>query len=57
METAKNIYYQTKNRTYVKNNFGKEIWIQVSGHRELNSADAGFWGGFYPIRKIERNIS
>lgn len=37
------LYYQTKNREFIQNEFGKTNWIQVGGSRELNGADATFW--------------
>lgn len=51
MKNTKDLYYQIRNRVYLEQNFGKEIWIQVSGHRELNSADAGFWAALIPLEK------
>lgn len=54
VENIKDIYYQTLNREYLENNFGKEIWIQVSGHCELNSADARLWAAFVPLEKVNK---
>lgn len=37
------LYYQTKNREFIQNEFGKTNWIQIGGNCELNGADATFW--------------
>lgn len=41
MDGVKEIILQTKNVEYIKRNLGKEQWIQVSGHKDMNGADAG----------------
>ena len=53
MNEVKDLYYQISNREYLKNTFGREIWIQVSGHRELNKAHAGFWAALIPLKKVD----
>ena len=42
MDGVKEIILQTKNVEYIKRNLGKEQWIQVSGHKDMNGADARF---------------
>ena len=42
MMSIQNLYHQVSNREYLENTYGREIWVQVSGQRELNKADAGF---------------
>lgn len=53
MSDKKEIILQTKNVEYIKNTLGKEQWIQVCGHREMNGADAGFWCGLVSVDHIE----
>ena len=53
MDKLKNIILQTKNVEYIKKNLGKEQWIQVSGNKEMNGADAGFWCGLVSLKNIE----
>lgn len=43
MENRSDIYYQTANRKFIENEYGKSLWVQISGHKELNGADALFW--------------
>lgn len=43
MVDASSTYYQTANRRFVEEDLGKSQWVQISGHQELNGADAGFW--------------
>lgn len=45
MDSVKDIILQKKNVVYIKNTLGKDIWIQVCGHKDINGADAGFWCG------------
>lgn len=49
MENLQDVYHQVKNRKFVEDTLGREIWIQVCGHRDLNLADALFWAAFIPI--------
>jgi len=46
-------YYQVKNIEYLRRSYGKELWVQVSGNRELNGADATFWAALIPIKDID----
>ncbi|MBR7071264.1 MAG: hypothetical protein IKI29_03785 [Clostridia bacterium] len=60
MDSVKEIILQTKNVEYIKNSLGKEQWIQVSGHKNMNGANAIFWCGLVSIEHIEdvyHNIS
>lgn len=52
MQNRNEIFSQKANRSYVESTMGKEIWIQVSGHKELNGADAGFWATLVDIDNI-----
>jgi len=47
-------YYQILNIQYLKNTYGKELWVQVSGHRDLNGAFAGFWAGLVYLDDLEK---
>lgn len=53
MDSVKEIILQTKNVEYIKRNLGKEQWLQVSGHKDMNGADAGFWCGLVSLDHIE----
>ena len=44
---------QIKNQQYVKELLGKEPWVQVSGNRSINGADAGFWCGLVSVDHID----
>ena len=54
------LFYQTQNIEYIKNNYGKEQWVQVSGNRDMNGAKASFWCGLVKndhINDVFRNLS
>lgn len=53
MDTVKEIVLQTKNVEYIKGSLGQEQWIQASGHKKMNGADAGFWCGMVSLDHIE----
>ena len=53
MKSIQNLYHQGSNREYLENTYGREIWVQVSGHRELNKADAGFWAALIPLDQVD----
>ena len=53
MDGVKEIILQTKNVEYIKRNLGKEQWIQVSGHKDMNGADAEFWCGLVSLNHID----
>lgn len=53
MDSVKEIILQTNNVKYIKNSLGKEQWIQVSGHKSMNKADAGFWCGLVALDNIK----
>lgn len=53
MASIQDIYRQVSNREYLENAYGRELWVQVSGHRELNKADAGFWAAFIPLDQVD----
>lgn len=50
---VKEIILQTKNVEYIKRILGTEQWIQVSGHKDMNGADALFWCGLVSLDHIE----
>ena len=47
-------YYQMQIIEYLKNSYGKELWVQVSGHKNLNGADACFWAGFVYLKDLAK---
>lgn len=53
MDSVKEIILQTKNVEYIRNYLGKEQWLQVSGHKDINGADAVFWCGLVSLTHIE----
>ena len=40
MPNLREYFYQTKNIDFLKNTLGKELWIQVSGNRDMEAAYA-----------------
>ncbi len=46
-------FLQKENINYINTQFGKELWIQVCGKREMNGADGYFWAGLIPNNEIE----
>lgn len=56
MNTAEEIYRQCANIDYVKNKLGRELWVQVAGHKKLNGADAGFWAYLIPVNRINESL-
>lgn len=56
MDTVVEIYRQFKNIDYVKNKLGRELWVQVAGHKKLNGADAGFWAYLIPVNRIDESL-
>ena len=53
MDSVKEIILQTKNVEYIKRILGTEQWLQVSGHKDMNGADAVFWCGLVSLDHIE----
>ena len=53
MDGVKEIILQTKNVEYIKSNLEKEQWIQVSGRKDMNGADAEFWCGLVSLNHID----
>lgn len=53
MDEVKEIILQTKNVEYIKRKLGKEQWIQVSGHKDMNGSDARFWCGLVSLNHID----
>ena len=56
MDQLKLLYYQTENRKYLERTFGRELWVQVSGNRKLNSANAGFWAALISLEQSESSL-
>lgn len=52
-ERLNNIFHQNANEFYIRNELGKEQWIQVSGSKELNGAKAEFGVGLIDQDKID----
>ena len=52
-DDIKNTILQVKNIEYLRNKLGKEQWIQVTGHKDINGADAAFWCGLVSINQID----
>lgn len=53
MTNKQEIYYQTANRKYIEEQYGKTPWVQISGHQSINEADAGFWCGLVNINSVD----
>lgn len=53
MGNVEDHYHQRKNIQYINDFYGKEIWVQVSGHRELNNTDAVFWAALISLDKMQ----
>lgn len=53
MKDLNDLYFQIKNEEYIRNQLGREQWIQVSGRNEMNSADAAFYGGLIGLDKLD----
>lgn len=43
MDNRSDVYYQTANRKFIEEKYGKSLWVQISGQENLNGADALFW--------------
>jgi hypothetical protein len=52
----KDNFMQTENANYIINRFGKELWVQVYGNRDLNGADGLFWAGLIPNDKVDKAL-
>lgn len=53
MKNTTEIYYQTANRKYIEEEYGKSQWVQISGNQELHGASAEFWCALLKIEKID----
>ena len=45
MDDIKDIILQKKNIGYITDTLGTEQWLQISGTKEMNNSEAGFWCG------------
>jgi hypothetical protein len=52
-----NLLDQMENINFIINRLGKELWVQVYGHRDLNGADALFWAGLIPNEKVAQGLT
>lgn len=50
---SEDLYYQTQNEKYIRDELGKEQWVQVSGRKEMNAADASFYCGLISLDKLD----
>lgn len=46
-------FYQTKNIEFLKKTLGRELWVQVSGSKDINGASAAFWAALMPVENID----
>lgn len=53
MDKSKEIYYQMANRKYIEENYGRTQWVQISGHENLNDADAAYWCALVDLNYVE----
>lgn len=53
MPNLREYFYQTKNIDFLKNTLGKELWIQVSGNRDMEASSATFWAALMPVETID----
>ena len=56
MANKQEIYYQTANRKYIEEQYGKTPWVQVSGHQSINDADAEYWCGLVDINSVDDTL-
>ena len=54
MHDIENYYHQKQNIEYLKNSYGKELWIQVAGNNKLDEADAGFWAALVNLNDLKK---
>ncbi|RKM63032.1 hypothetical protein D6856_02610 [Butyrivibrio sp. XB500-5] len=53
MGELEELYFQKENEKIVRNELGKGQWIQVSGKKIINHADATFWCGLVKVDKVD----
>lgn len=53
MTDIKETFQQEKNKEYVNNVLGREIWTLICGNKTLNSAKAAFWCGLIKKENID----
>ncbi len=53
MKNMSETYYQIANRQYIEEEYGKSQWVQISGNKELNGANAGFWCALVKTDKLD----
>ena len=59
MNNIKEIILQSQNVENIKNHLGNDLWVQVSGHKDMNGADATFWCGLVSLmhlKEVYRNF-
>ena len=53
MPDLRDYFFQRKNIDFVKKTLGKELWIQVSGNRNMDASSAVFWAALMPVENID----
>lgn len=53
MEDIKEYYHQLKNIEYLKNTYGKEMWVQIAGNKVINNSNAGLWSALIDVNNID----
>lgn len=53
MTNLKEQFYQTKNIEFLKKTLGRELWVQVSGSKDINGASVAFWAALMPVENID----
>ena len=48
-----NIFHQTDNIKYIKNTYGKEIWVQVAGNINSDVYFGGFWCALISLKRLK----
>lgn len=56
MTDLRDHFYQTKNIEFLKNTLGKELWIQVSGNRNMDASSAVFWAALMPVENLQQIV-
>lgn len=53
MNKIYNIFHQTDNIKYIKNTYGKEIWVQVAGNINSDVYFGGFWCALISLKRLK----
>lgn len=49
-------YYQYANIDYIKNKYGTEPMVQVSGKKKINNSEGSFWCGLLPLEIVDSSL-